>query len=50
MKSEEFCDTCYYRKICSQGYRGIDEDCPTYRSEYWWGVFNPETTKVEHAH
>jgi len=47
MKSEEFCDTCHYRLICSQGFRDFDEDCPTYRPSLYWGTFDPEKHKPE---
>lgn len=47
MKTEEFCDTCHYRLICVQGYRDLDEDCPTYLPQHFFGVFNPETGLCE---
>lgn len=47
MKSEEFCDTCHYRLICCQGFREIDEECPTYKPSLYWGTFNPDKYKSE---
>lgn len=49
MKSEEFCDTCHYRKVCDQRHRQQNDDCPTYRPDFYWGIFDPDTVRVKHA-